>query len=55
MTSIGYTLRIEGDNPFLLDPFTTATVQVAAGEKLRLSVENMWCGAEEHPVVELDF
>lgn len=55
MTSIGYTLRIEGDNPFLLDPFTTATVQVAAGEKLLLSVENMWCGAEEHPVVELDF
>lgn len=55
MTSIGYTLRMDGDNPFMLEPFTTATVQVAAGEKLAVSVENMWCGAEQHPVVELDF
>ncbi len=55
MTSIGYTLRMEGDNPFMLEPFTTATVQVAAGEKLAVSVENMWCGAEQHPVVQLDF
>lgn len=54
-TSISYTLRIGGDNPFALAPFTTATVQVAAGAKLLVSVENMWCGAEEHPVVELDF
>ncbi len=55
MTSIGYTLRMDGDNPFMLEPFTTATVQVAVGEKLTVSVENMWCGAEQHPVVELDF
>ena len=55
MTSIGYVLCLAGDNPFELKPFTTATVAVAAGEKLMLSVENMWCGAEEHPVVELDF
>ena len=55
MTSIGYVLCLAGDNPFELKPFTTATVAVAAGEKLLLSVENMWCGAEEHPVVELDF
>lgn len=54
-TSISYILRIEGDNPFELSPFTTATVQVPAGEKLLFSVDNMWCGAEEHPVVELDF
>lgn len=54
-TSISYTLRIGDDNPFALAPFTTATVQVAAGAKLLVSVENMWCGAEEHPVVELDF
>ena len=55
MTSIGYVLCLAGDNPFELKPFTTATVAVAAGEKLMLSVENMWCGAEEHPVVELEF
>ena len=54
-TSIAYTLRIGDDNPFVLDAFTTATVAVAKGDKLLMSVENMWCGAEEHPVVELDF
>ena len=54
-TSIAYTLRIGEDNPFVLDALTTATVAVAAGEKLLVSVENMWCGAEEHPIVELNF
>ena len=54
-TSLSYTLRINGDNPFILDSFNTAFVQVAADGKLMVSVENMWCGEEEHPVVELEF
>ena len=54
-TSLSYTLRINGDNPFILDSFNTAFVQVAADDKLMVSVENMWCGEEEHPVVELEF
>lgn len=54
-TSINYALRVNGCTPFPLNSFTTVYVTVPAGEKLLVSVENMWCGAEEHPVVELDF
>lgn len=54
-TSLDYALRIDGGTPFPLNSFTTIHVSVPADKRLLVSVENMWCGAEEHPVVELDF
>lgn len=54
-TSLDYALRIEGATPFNFKSFTTIYISVPAGEKLVVAVDNMWCGAEEHPVVELEF
>jgi hypothetical protein len=54
-TSLDYALRIEGATPFNFKSFTTIYISVPAGEKLVVTVDNMWCGAEEHPVVELEF
>ena len=54
-TSLDYALRVDGGTPFNLRAFTTIQISVPADKKLVVSVENMWCGEKEHPLVELDF
>ena len=54
-TSLDYALRVDGGTPFNLKAFTTIQISVPADKKLVVSVENMWCGEKEHPLVELDF
>lgn len=54
-TSLGYSLRIGNSNIYSLDAFSTINITVGKGGKLLVKVENMWCGEDEHPVVELDF
>jgi histidinol phosphatase-like PHP family hydrolase len=54
-SSIKYTLRFGNANPVILEPFTSIRATSGKDGKLAVKVENMWCGAEEHPVVELNF
>lgn len=53
-TSVPYLIRREGYNPKWLDPFTTAQFNVTADDAtISLSVLNMFCSENSHPVVEL--
>lgn len=52
-TSVQYVLCMPGQNPFILKPFSTVTMNVAKDAPLRLSVENMWCSEQDHPLVEI--
>lgn len=52
-TSVQYVLCVPGQNPFILKPFSTVTMNVAKDAPLRLSVENMWCSEQDHPLVEI--
>lgn len=52
-TSVQYVLCVPGQNPFILKPFSTVTTTVAKNAPLRLSVENMWCSEQDHPLVEV--
>ena len=54
-SSIAYTVRIGNANPLVINPFCSIRTSVAKGAKLALKVENMWCGEDAHPVVELAF
>lgn len=56
MTSIPYTIRMEGGNPMKLDPFTTLWLKVPAGAAaIELEVLNMFYSRDSHPVVQLVF
>lgn len=56
MTSIPYTIRMEGGNPMKLDPFTTLWLKVPAGATaIELEVLNMFYSRDSHPVVHLVF
>jgi len=56
MTSIPYTVCQEGKNRNKLDPFSTILLSVKKGtSSLRLTVLNMFCSKDGHPVVELPF
>ena len=56
MTSIPYTIRMEGGNPMKLDPFTTLWLKVpAAAAAIELEVLNMFYSRDSHPVVQLAF
>jgi hypothetical protein len=56
MTSIPYTIRMEGGNPMKLDPFTTLWLKVPAdAAAIELEVLNMFCSRDSHPVVRLVF
>ena len=56
MTSIPYTIRMEGGNPMKLDPFTTLWLKVPAGAAaIELEVLNMFYSRDSHPVVQLAF
>lgn len=56
MTSIPYTIRMEGGNPMKLDPFTTLWLKVPAGATaIELEVLNMFYSRDSHPVVSLAF
>ena len=54
-SSIAYTIRRGKANPVTLNPFSTIMAGVAKDAKLEFTVENMWCGENEHPLVELTF
>ena len=54
MTSIPYTICLEGQNQNRISPFCTISLKVGKDtEVLRLSVLNMFCSKDRHPVVEL--
>ena len=53
-SSVQYILRIPGQNPVVLKPFSTMTTGVAANKPLRLTVENMWSSEKEHPQIEIN-
>jgi hypothetical protein len=52
---LDYALRVDGGTPFNFNSLTTIHISVPADKKLVVSVENMWCGEKEHPLVELAF
>lgn len=52
-SSVQYILRNGNGNPFILEPFHTATVKVAKNAQLVLTVENMWVSDTEKLVIEL--
>ena len=52
-SSVQYVLRLPGQNPFILNPFSTVTTTVAQNRPLRLTVENMWYSEQDHPQIEL--
>ena len=51
-TSVQYILHLPGQNPFILNPFTTMTTTVAKGKALHLTVENMWYSEKDHLQIE---
>lgn len=51
-TSIPFAFRIGGGNVVWLDPFTTISAKT---NNIKITVENMWFGADKHPVVEIKF
>ena len=54
MTSIPYTVCLDGQNRNKLDPFSTILLSVKKGtSSLRLTILNMFCSKDGHPVVEL--
>ena len=54
MTSIPYTVCMDGQNRNKLDPFSTILLSVKKGtSSLRLTILNMFCSKDGHPVVEL--
>ncbi len=54
MTSIPYTICQEGQNRMTLDPFSTLLLDVTKrAPSLKLTVLNMFCSKDDHPVVEL--
>ncbi len=56
MTSIPYTIRMEGGNQMKLDPFTTLWIKLP-DDKMTLDFEvlNMFCSKDKHPVINLKF
>lgn len=53
-SSVQYILQFPGQNPFILNPFSTVTTSVAKRSPLRLTVENMWYSEQDHLQVEID-
>ena len=55
-TSVPYVVRSDGNNQVRLEPFSTIRIEHKNGEKkLKLTVLNMFCSKDKHPVVELIF
>ena len=56
MTSIPYTIRMEGSNQMKLDPFTTLWIKLP-NDKTTLDFEvlNMFYSKDKHPVIHLKF
>lgn len=53
LSSIAYVLQIGNGNPFVIKPFSTIHTNVAKDKPLTVKVQNMWCGENEHPTIEL--
>lgn len=55
-TSIPYLIQLEGKNPIHIDPHSAVRMIIDKNTKmLKMSIINMWCSADSHPVVELGF
>ena len=55
-TSVPYVVRHDGENQERLDPFSTIYYVLDKSERtLKLTVLNMFCSKDRHPVVELPF
>ena len=56
MTSIPYTIRMEGGNQMKLDPFTTLWIKLPdVKTTLDFEILNMFCSKDKHPVINLKF
>ena len=56
MTSVPYTVRMEGGNQMKLDPFTSLWLKLPAdASSVELEVLNMFYSRDNHPVVKLSF
>lgn len=51
-TSLPYLISY-GGNPVFLNPHCSIRTTVAKGKALKFSVENMWCGDNAHPQIEI--
>lgn len=55
-TSIPYLIQLEGKNPVHIEPHSAVRMTIDKNTKmLKMSIINMWCSADSHPVVELGF
>ena len=52
MSSLPFIVSIPGSDPEWIDPFTTIKL---TSKDLRLEIQNMWCGQNSHPIVDVKF
>lgn len=52
MSSLPFVVSIPGSGPEWVDPFTTIKLTC---KDLKLEVQNMWCGANTHPIIDVKF
>lgn len=53
-SSVQYILRIKNGNPFILEPFHSATTKISRNSPLVLTVENMWVSDTERLELEIE-
>ena len=52
MSSLPFVVSIPGSGPEWVDAFTTIKL---TSKDLKLEVQNMWCGANSHPIIDVKF
>ena len=52
-SSVPYLLRMGHAEPVELEPFKFFMVTIAKDGFVEFTIENMWCGEDKHPVIEL--
>ena len=56
LTSLPYLIQRDGQNPIHVEPHSAVRITVGKKtKKMKMSIVNMWCGSDRHPVVELEF
>ena len=51
-SSLPFVVSIPGSDPEWVDPFKTIML---TSKDLKLEVQNMWCGGNSHPIIDVKF
>lgn len=52
-TSLPFLIQFPGSNPVILEPFSSCRTGVGEAKVVKFSVDNMWCGENAHPEIEI--